>query len=104
MTDAVAMKEEGCSVCGCELPILADTEEWPAPLCEAHAPLDVLDRLDEEVEGAAAVLRELEMEKRGELERAKGAAAAALRELESAARSHGQVLARLERLIGAVRF
>lgn len=36
---------EGCAVCG--KPILADTEDWPAPLCPDHAPLDLLDVVGE---------------------------------------------------------
>lgn len=35
---------EGCRVCGA--PILADTEDWPAPLCLTHAPTAVLDMLE----------------------------------------------------------
>lgn len=34
----------GCAVCGDA--ILADTQEWPAPLCVAHAPKKLLDYLD----------------------------------------------------------
>jgi hypothetical protein len=34
-------REHGCRVCGA--PILADTEDWPAPLCIAHAPETLLD-------------------------------------------------------------
>jgi hypothetical protein len=34
----------GCRVCGS--PILADTEDWPAPLCVVHAPEPLLEFVD----------------------------------------------------------
>lgn len=35
---------KGCAVCGGV--ILADTEDWPAPLCPLHAPQNLLNLLD----------------------------------------------------------
>lgn len=34
----------GCRVCGA--PVLADTEDWPAPLCIAHAPEPLFSQLE----------------------------------------------------------
>lgn len=44
-------RAHGCRVCGA--PVLADTEDWPAPLCIAHAP----EGLFVQLEALRAVLR-----------------------------------------------